>query len=364
MSLATPDLTRSAAPRPLGGAGMVVLRVGGVSTRTSVRAVAVCVALGLVLAVGAAWSVSVGDYPIPLRDVVRTLFGSGTDADTSFVILTLRWPRVLTGMLVGAAFGMSGQIFQRLVRNPLASPDIMGISSGAALAAVSAIVLFGLGIVGVTVAALVGSIATVAAMYLLAYRRGISSYRLVLVGIGLTALFQACVNYLLTRADIYDAHRALVWITGSLSGRGWEYVRPLTLALVVLGPLALISARSLRTLELGDAAACGLGVSLGRAKLLLTLAGAGLAAVATAAAGPVGFVALVSPQIARRLTGDRITGILPAGLVGAVIVTYADVAARRLFAPTELPVGVLTAVIGAPFLLWLLARANRIGAGG
>ncbi len=369
MSLAFPGTDRAAdaLPRrhaPLHGAGMFTVRVGGASTRTSIRAVAVCVALGVILAVGAAWSISVGDFPIPIHDVVATLFGYDANADYQFVILTLRWPRVLTGMLVGAAFGMSGQIFQRLVRNPLASPDIMGISTGAALAAVGAIVLFGAGIVGVTFAALVGAMATVALMYVLAYRRGISSYRLVLVGIGLTALFQAGVNYLMTRADIYDAQRALQWITGSLSGRGWEYVRPLSVTLAVLGPLALIGVRSLRALELGDAAACGLGVGLGRAKLGLSFAGAVLAAVATAAAGPVGFVALVSPQIARRLTGDRVTGLVPAALVGAVIVTYADIAARRLFAPTELPVGVFTAVIGAPFLLWLLARANQIGAGG
>lgn len=340
------------------------MRVGPVSGRIPGRPVVVCGVLAVVLGVGAAWSVSVGDYSIPVPDVVRTLLGSGGDADTEFIVLTLRWPRVLTGMLVGAAFGLSGQIFQRLVGNPLASPDIMGISPGAALAAVAAIVLVHAGTLGVTFAALGGALGTVVLMYVLAYRRGVSTYRLVLIGIGLTALFQAGVNYLLTRAEVRDAQSALTWITGSLAGRGWEYVRPLGIAVVLLGALALGTSRSLRALELGDPTAAGLGSSVGWAKVRLGFLGAALAAVATAAAGPVAFVALVSPQIARRLTRERGVGMVPAALVGAVVVTWADIAARRLFAPSELPVGVFTAIIGAPFLLWLLARANRIGAGG
>lgn len=345
-------------------AGTLTVRLGGVSWRGDVRAIAVSLVAAAVVAIGLAWSVSVGDFPIPLGDVVGQLTGLGGNPDSELIIEALRLPRVLTGVLVGFAFGVSGQIFQRMVRNPLASPDILGLSAGAALGAVASIVLVEAGTIDVTVAALAGSMATVAAIYLLAIKQGISSYRLVLVGIGITALLQAGVAYLLTRSNLYDAQRATVWLTGSLNGRGWEYVRPLTLALVVLVPVALVCTRSLRALELGDDTASALGVGLRRSKLGLTLSGAGLAAAATAAAGPVGFVALVAPQIARRLVGERAAGIIPAGLIGAAIMVFGDLLARRTFSPTELPVGVVTAIVGAPYLLWLLARANKIGTGG
>ncbi len=340
------------------------LRVGPLSARVDGRSVFVSVVLGVVVFLGLAWSVSVGDFPIPLVDVVGELTGLGGDPSSEFIVRTLRLPRALTAVLVGAAFGVSGQIFQRMVRNPLASPDILGVSSGAAVAAVACIVVVGGGTTLVTGAALGGSALAVAAIYLLAIKDGLSSYRLVLVGIGITAMLDAVVAYLLTRAELYDAQRATVWLTGSLNGRGWEYVVPLTVVLLVLVPLTLVCTRQLRTLELGDEAAQSLGVGLRRSKLALSMAGAGLAAVATAAAGPVGFVALVAPQIARRIVGPRAAGLLPAALVGAGIMVYADLLARRVLTPIELPVGVVTAIVGAPYLLWLLARSNRIGTGG
>jgi iron complex transport system permease protein len=321
------------------------------------------IGVALVL-VGVAWSVSVGDFSVPFGEVVGELTGLGGGSKSEFIIQRLRLPRALTGVLVGAAFGLSGQLYQRLVRNPLASPDILGVSAGAAVGAVGCIVLVSAATVVVTSAALAGSMLTILAIYLLAVRDGISSYRLVLVGIGLTAMLQATVAYLLTRADLRDAQRAYVWLTGSLNGRSWEYVRPLTIALVVLVPLAMVCSRSLRVLEMGDDCAAGLGVSLRRSKVAIGLIGAALAAVATAAAGPVAFVALLAPQIARRLIGERTPGLVPAAIVGAVMVVYSDLLARRLFAPTELPVGVVTAVVGAPVLLALLVRTNRVGSGG
>ena len=350
--------------RHLGAGASIGVRLGPVSARVDVRAVGVTLALFAVVALGLAWSVSVGDFPIPLSDVVKELTGLGGGSDSEFIIRGLRLPRALTAVLVGAAFGISGQIFQRMVHNPLASPDILGVSSGAAAVAVFAIVTWAAPSSVVTLWALGGAVGAVAAIYLLAIKQGLSSYRLVLVGIGITAMLDAVVAYLLTRAKLFDAQRATIWLTGSINGRGWEYVRPLTIALVVLVPLAMISARGLKVLELGDDAAMGLGIGVRRSKLGLALAAAGLAAVATAAAGPVGFVALVSPQIARRLIGGRSLGLLPAGLIGAAIMVFADTLARRAFAPIELPVGVVTAIVGAPYLLWLLARANKIGSGG
>lgn len=317
--------------------GLLTVRLWGTSFRSSTRAVGVSLVLSALVLVGLAWSVSVGDFPIPLSDVVKEISGFAGSTDSEFIVRTLRLPRVLTGILVGFAFGVSGQIFQRMVRNPLASPDILGLSSGAALGAVFSIVILESGTISATGAGLIGAACTVVAIYLLAIKQGISSYRLVLVGIGITALLEAGVQYLLTRAELNDAVRSTVWLIGSVNGRGWEFVRPLTLALFVFVPVAMVCTRNLRVLELGDDTAAALGVSLRRSKLGLTLSGAGLAAAATVAAGPVGFVALVAPQIARRLIGERAVGIIPAGLVGAAIMVFADLLARRAFSPTELP---------------------------
>jgi len=342
---------------------VLALRVGPVSTRVPARALAVSIVAAVLVAVGIAWSISVGVFPIPFTDVVGELTGLRRSADSTFIIRRLRLPRALTAALVGGAFGMSGQVFQRMVRNPLASPDILGVSAGAAVGAVAWIVLRDGSGPTVTFVALAGSILTVLAIYLLALKKGMSSYRLVLIGIGVTAMLNAVVAYLLTRAELFDAQRATIWLTGSVNNRGWSHVRPLAAALAVLVPVTLVNARPLRALELGDDTARGLGVP-GRSPLVLAVSAAALAAVATAAAGPVGFVALVSPQIARRLVGPGPAALVPAGLVGAAIVVYADTLSRLVFSPIELPVGVVTAAVGAPYLLWLLVRSNRIGSGG
>jgi iron complex transport system permease protein len=327
------------------------------------RAMGVSAALAVGIALAAALSVSVGDFPIPLADVVPAILGLGSP-DSDFIVRTLRLPRALTGVLVGAAFGLSGSIFQSLARNPLASPDVIGITAGASAAAVAVIVWIGGGATVVSLGAFAGALVTATAIYLLAYKRGVVGYRLVLVGIGVAAVLAAVTSYLLTRAEIFEVQRATVWLTGSLNGRGWEHVRPVGLALLVLVPLTVALGHQLRLLELGDDTARGLGVRVEPTRAALIVAGVGLAAVATASAGPVAFVALVAPQIARRLVRSPGATLVPAALVGAALVVLADLVARRTFAPTGLPVGVVTGVVGAPYLLWLLARANRIGTGG
>jgi iron complex transport system permease protein len=342
---------------------MLVLRSTrlGWSTRVDGRAVAVgLAALACALAVFV-WSLAVGDFPIPVGEVVATLFGGGSRS-TRFIVETLRLPRGLTAVLVGAAFGLSGAIFQRLARNPLASPDIIGVNAGAAAAAVFVIVIMHGTSAQVTFGALAGSLLTAVAIYLLAYKRGVSGYRLVLVGIGVTAMLSSVTSFLLTRAEIFEAQKAVVWLTGSLNGRGWEHVRPVSLALLVLVPVTIAMARHLRVLELGDDTARGLGLRVERSRGMLLLAATALAAIATSSAGPVGFVALVAPQVARRLVGGRSLGLLPAAALGALLMVAADLVGRRVFAPTELPVGIITAILGAPYLLFLLARANRVGA--
>jgi iron complex transport system permease protein len=346
--------------RPVHLRGRTV-RCGRAPARFDSRAVAISLALATLLVVVGCWSISVGDFPIPIRDVVSTLLGGGTPS-SEFIVGTLRLPRVLTGAMVGAAFGVSGAIFQSLARNPLGSPDVIGFTSGAALGAVLVIVVAdSAGSLAVSAGAVSGGLLTALVVFLCAWKRGVQAHRLVLVGLGVGYALAAFTNYLLTRANISDTQRAAVWLTGSLNGRGWEHVRPVGAGLLLLLPLSIWMARSLRLLELGDDVAAALGVRLGRTRFGLVVVGVGLAALATASAGPVAFVALMTPPIARRLVRSPGITIVPTALVGALLTVSADLVARRVLAPLELPVGIATAVLGAPYLLWLLTTETGSG---
>jgi ABC-type enterobactin transport system permease subunit len=339
------------------------VRLGPVSGVLRWRQVAVPALALAVLVVVSAASMGRGDFPIGVPDVLRTLAGLG-EGPQEFVVRQLRAPRVVVGALVGLALGVAGALFQTFARNPLASPDTLGITSGASVGAVAAIVLGGgtlgggLGGLGLPLAALLGALLTGSLLFLLAWRAGIDGYRLVLVGIALWSVAAALVDWLLTRAEIYDAASAYVWITGSLNARTWDHALPLAVALAVLLPLALASGRVLAALQFGEDTARGLGVRVPPAQVGVVLVAVGCVAVAVAAAGPVTFVALVVPQIAVRLTGGARPPVLASGLLGAVLVVAADLVARTVL-PEPLPVGILTALIGAPYLLWLLARGRR-----
>jgi iron complex transport system permease protein len=341
----------------------LALRVGPVSAVGRPCAVVVPVVLGVVALLLAAVDVGRGDYPIGVPDVLRILAGAGEQADR-FVLLQLRLPRTLTALLVGLAFGMAGAILQSLARNPLASPDILGITQGTGVGAVALIVLAGGGVsgtaafVGPPVAALAGGLLAATAIYLLAWRQGVSGFRLVLVGIAVSAVLTSLISYLLVVADIAEATQATVWLTGSLNGRGWEHVVPVALAVGGVGVLVLTGGPTLAALRLGDDSARALGVRLQTGQGLLLAVSVVLAAVAVAAAGPIAFVALVAPQVAMRLIRSAGPPVLAGGLVGAVLVVGSDVVSRTVL-PVELPVGVLTAAVGAPYLLYLLARGTR-----
>lgn len=342
---------------------MKTVRLGPVSGRVDLTGVVVSLVAWVVALAIAAVSLTLGDYEIPLGQVLDTLAGNGSLIMTD-VVVNNRLPRVLVGLAVGAAFGISGTIFQRLARNPLVSPDLIGINAGAALAAVLVITVIGTGPGWLPAGALTGSLLTAITIYLLAYKKGVTGYRLVLVGIGVTAIIGSITAYLLTLADIYTARSATMWLAGSLAGRSWPHFWLIGISLLVLAPAALVMSRQLRLLELGDDLARTLAGRVELSRGLLLAVGVGLAAMATAAAGPIAFVALVAPQIARRLVAERVAGLLAAGALGALLVVAADLAAREIFAPTALPVGVVTAFVGAPYLLVLMARANRVGQGG
>jgi ABC-type enterobactin transport system permease subunit len=343
-------LTAAAVHRP----GRVV-RIGPLSAVVRWRQVAVPAVGAAVLVLLCALSLGRGDFPIGVADVLRAMAGLG-DPGRQFVVRELRAPRIVVGLLVGAALGVAGALFQTSARNPLASPDVLGITQGASAGAVAAIVLGGGP--SVPLAALAGALLTGGLLFTLTWRAGVDGTRLVLVGIALWAVASALVDWLLTRADIRDAASAYVWITGSLNARGWEHAVPLAVALAVLLPLALAGGRVLGVVQLGDDTARGLGVRLSAAQAGAVLIAVGCVAAAVAAAGPIGFVALAVPQLALRLTGGSRPPVLASAVLGAVLVVGADLVARTLL-PQVLPVGILTAVIGAPYLLWLLVRGRR-----
>jgi iron complex transport system permease protein len=333
---------------------------GGFSLRLDVRALT-AVAVLLLAALGASvLLIGTGDFPIPAGDVLKALAGNGNPGQ-DFIINELRLPRVLVGLLVGASLGLGGALFQALSRNPLGSPDILGLGQGATAGALVVIVLFSGNAGQVTMGALVGGLGTGLAIYLLAWKRGVHGYRLVLVGIGMSAIMTAVNGYLLTKADLVDAARAVVWMTGSLSGRDWAQVWPLLALCAVLVPLVLGNARGLRMMEMGDDVSYALGVRVERVRLVLMVAAVLLTAAATAAAGPVSFVALTAPQLARRLTRSPGPNLLPSLCMGATLLVTADWASQQVFGADQMPVGVVTGVLGGVYLLWLLVSERRTG---
>lgn len=333
---------------------------GGLSLRTDLRSLVVVVALVLAACAASVVLIGTGDFPISFGDVVRTLAGNGT-AGQDFIVNELRLPRVLVGLLVGASLGLGGALFQAISRNPLGSPDVLGLSQGATSGALVVIVLMSGSAAQVTVGALAGGLLTGLAIYLLAWKQGVHGYRLVLVGIGVSAVVTAVNGYLLTKADFVDATRAVVWMTGSLNGRDWSQVWPLLALCAVLVPLVLGNARGLRMMEMGDDVSHALGVRVERVRLLLMVSAVLLTAAATAAAGPVSFVALTAPQLARRLTRSPGPNLVPSLCMGAALLVTADWASQRAFGSDQLPVGVVTGVLGGVYLLWLLVTERRAG---
>jgi iron complex transport system permease protein len=343
-----------AAPGP--GGATAGERVRAVRAAGRRRQVVVAVVLGVTLLALALARVLLGaDFTVSVADFVRILGGADIPGAT-FIVTESRLPRVAVGAMVGIALGVAGTIFQTMLRNPLASPDILGISHGASAAAVAAIVLGGLAGVPVSLAALGGALAVALLMRVLARGGAFAGDRFILLGIGVAAAMQAVINFLLARTDLRTAQDALVWLLGSLGPATQQRAATLAVALVVVLPVVALLARRLGILELGHDVAAGLGVRAGRVTLGLTVLAVVLVALATAAAGPVAFVALLSGPIARRLLGDR-PSLLLSGLTGALLVLAADYVASEAL-PGAVPVGVVTGAIGAPFLLWLLVTVS------
>ncbi|MET9372737.1 iron chelate uptake ABC transporter family permease subunit [Streptomyces sp. NPDC002992] len=346
----------SSGVRPM---GYGIVRAAGGSFLLHRRSAVVAVGLTLVLAaVGVAY-LCVGERFVEPSEVLKVLVGQ--DSRAAFVVEELRMPRLAVGLMVGAAFGIAGALIQTVARNPLASPDIIGISQGAGALTVGAMTF---GLTSYTVLpylSIAGGIAAAALVYVFAWRGGLHATRFVLIGIGFAIALRSLITLFMTKGDYLVAQQAQIWMTGSLNGRGWDEAAPILWTLIVLLPAILWAARAQRTVSLDDDTATALGVRLGRVRLGLVFVGVVLASVATGVAGPVDFVALLAPQIARRMTRTAQIPLLGSALMGAFVVVLADLLGRRLLSPTELPVGVLTAAVGAPYLIWLIVRSRTVG---
>ncbi len=309
------------------------------------------------------WSVGTGEVAIAPLDVLRTLLHLPTDnvKDYDFVVNTLRLPRVLVAWLVGAMLGLAGSVIQTLTRNPLASPDITGVAAGAGLGAVIMIVAVPMATaVTLPLAALLGGLLVALLIYLLAWRNGDSPLRLILVGIGLASVLGAAQTILLLRAPPEIAQRALFWLTGSIYARSWNNLIALLPWCIVFVPLVLFHAAQMNAFHLGDDVARGLGVHMQAQRGLLLLAAVGLTAAAISQVGALGFVGLVAPHLSRRMVGPGHEGNLCiSAMIGGLLVVASDFIGRVALSPAEIPAGIITALIGAPFFVYLLWRQSR-----
>ncbi|GLY18171.1 ABC transporter permease [Kineosporia sp. NBRC 101677] len=313
----------------------------------------------MLIVVMVALSLMVGRTFYPPMDVLKVILGQEVQG-ASFTVGRLRLPRTTMAVLAGACFGLGGVTFQTMLRNPLASPDIIGISTGASTAAAFAIITLGLSGTSVSVFAIVAGLGVALLVYLLAWKDGVSGIRLILIGIGIAAMMQSATSYVLSTAGQWDYEEALRWLTGSLNGVRWPEVVTVLVIMVILVPLVGMTAKDLNMLQLGDETASALGVRVDRTRLLVVIAAVGLIAFATSVTGPIAFLAFLAGPIAVRLVGPGSSLLLPSALVGALLVLVADFAGQYALG-TRFPVGVVTGVLGAPYLLYLIIRSNRTG---
>lgn len=333
--------------------------LGGWSFRFERRTAVVYLVLVVVAIAAAVAGILIGDYGITLDQVLASLAGTAKDPLAQYFVTKVRLPRAVTALLVGAALGMSGAIFQTVSGNPLGSPDVIGFTTGAATGALLQIIVFGGDTLAIALAAIAGGLVTAALVYGLAWRSGVAGFRLVLVGIGAGAVLAAINSLLVVKAPLEAAQTASQWLAGSLNSTLWPEAAAVAVALAVLTPIAVAWVRPLAQLPLGDATATGLGVRVERSRLVLIIVGVALMGVATASTGPIAFIALAAPHLVRKLTRTPGVVLFGAALMGGVLVLISDLIARRLFAPTELAVGVITGSLGGLYLVWLLAVERK-----
>ena len=337
--------------------GANVLRIGPFSVLWRRREVGTCVALLFAALILGVILLMTGTLGISAAEILAALTGTSEDPAASRVILRIRLPRLLTAVLVGASLGLAGAMFQSISRNPLGSPDVIGFTTGAATGAIIQIILFGAGPVQTAFGAVLAGMITAAAVFLLSRKHGtVGGYRLVLIGIGIGTVMSGINTVLLVKGELDQAMAAQVWMAGSLTARTWWHVLPAACGLVLIAPVAFWHARRLSLLEMGDEIACQLGVRVEMTRLVAVLAAVGLTSIATAAAGPVAFIALAAPQLARRLTLAPDLPLIPGALMGAVLLLAADVISQNIPFHLNMPIGLTTGMLGGMYMLWLLIR--------
>ncbi|WP_166354428.1 FecCD family ABC transporter permease [Phytoactinopolyspora limicola] len=333
----------------------LVLRAGPFSGRIPRRVLVVNGALLGVLLAATAAALMLGSYTIPLDELVAVFGGQGADQATT-VVFQWRAPRAVAAAVFGAALALSGAIFQSLTRNPLGSPDIVGFSVGSFTGVLVVIMAGGVGFHATATGALAGGLATAAIIYLVAFRHGMQGFRLIIVGIAISSMLTSVNTWITVKAELGIALRAAVWGAGTLNGLRWSHAVPGIVAVAILTLLLVFAAPAMRQLELGDETAAMQGVRTEPTKLALIVVGVGLTAAVTAVAGPISFVALAAPQLARRLTRTGTITLSTAALVGASLLTLSDLIAQHAFSGLTVPVGAVTVCIGGLYLLWLLTR--------
>jgi iron complex transport system permease protein len=337
--------------------GHYTLRWGVVAVRINVRALSLSALTAVILTFLIIWAVTLGTIDLPMLDVASAIIGRA-DERTELVVRTLRLPRILAAALVGAALAVSGTIFQGIARNPLVSPDIIGINSGATLFAMGAMIL-GIGATSVPMAAFLGAMAASILIYILSWRNGIDTNRMILVGIGVGAVIGAGTTYLTIRFPVEVVRPAVVWSMGSFYATNWDDVLLMAGTVLILLPLGMLLMDLLQSLQYGDVLTRSLGIPLERTRLVLIAVGCGLSAVSVSIAGPIGFVALIIPHMARMIAGPPTpSSLLFTALLGANMLLVSDIVAQHALS-VSLPVGIVTGAVGAPYFLYLLYRYNR-----
>jgi iron complex transport system permease protein len=327
--------------------------------KRTIRKNTVCLILAVAICGLAMLMLVMGSAVYPFSEVIGALRGEQIKGAT-FAVVTLRLPRMLAGILAGMAFGISGSTFQSMLRNSLASPDIIGVTSGASAAAVFCMLILRMSGAEVSAVSVVFGLIVAVALYALSGGGAYGGGRLILIGIGIGAMFNAVISYILVRASQYDVPVAMRWLSGSLNGTKMSEIPPLFAAVLLLGGVVILLSHRIRMFALGDDMATSLGVNANQTRLLLTVAAVGLSAFATSVTGPISFVAFLSGPIATRLTGDDRASALPSALVGAALVLASDLIGQFMF-DTRFPVGAITGILGAPYLVFLLVRQNLKG---
>lgn len=325
-------------------------RARAIIANVSLIAIVLCICIMMLL---------YGNTNYSLDVVIRVLRGENIQGAT-FAIATLRLPRMLSGLLVGIAFGIAGNTFQTMLRNPLASPDIIGVTSGSSVAAVFCILVLGLSGPAVSIISVISGLLVSMLIYLLSKDISFSGSRLILIGIGIQAMLQAAISFLLLKASQYDVPGAMRWLSGSLNGMTMKGIPTLFIVVMVFGIISLLFTKYLQVLELGGEFATTLGIRLNLVRIILILSAVFLIAFATSTTGPIAFVAFLAGPIASKIVGRGSSNVLASGLVGALLVLSSDMIGQYVFS-TRFPVGVITGILGAPYMLFLLICINRRG---